>query len=26
VGSGALEVLYAAPPVSPGGAFSADGG
>ncbi|HYB66379.1 MAG TPA: DNA polymerase III subunit alpha, partial [Steroidobacteraceae bacterium] len=25
VGSGALEVLYAAPPASPGGAFSADG-
>jgi DNA polymerase-3 subunit alpha len=25
VGSGALEVLYAAPPVSPGGACSADG-
>ncbi|HUL46736.1 MAG TPA: DNA polymerase III subunit alpha [Steroidobacteraceae bacterium] len=24
VGSGALEVLYAAPPASPGGAFSAD--
>jgi len=26
VGSGALEVLYGTPPVSPGGAFSADGG
>jgi DNA polymerase-3 subunit alpha len=25
VGSGALEVLYAAPPASPGGAYSADG-